>query len=267
MEMFIKIINNKYVLALFILVVGILIYSLSGKITKKVMHVFFRDTEIDKNSKKRVDTLVVAINNIVKYVVVIIVVLMILQVLGVNVSSLIAGLGLAGVIIGLAVQDALKDIIMGKNIITEGFFKVGDVIKYNGYTGLVTDIGLKRTTIKEIATNSKIIISNSNIVDIEVLSDYYDAIIATPYEKSMDEVLKVMDKIVKRVEKLEHVYKSECKGIVKFNNSSIDYVVRVYCDPKYRRLNNYLVNAIIKEELDSNNISIPYQQIDIHTDK
>ncbi len=262
-----EIISSKYTKAIIIVIIGILIYSLSGKITKKVMHLFFRDTEIDKNSKKRADTLVVAINNIIRYVVVIIVVLMVLQVLGVNVSSLIAGLGLAGVIIGLAVQDALKDIIMGKNIITEGFFKVGDVIKYNGYTGLVTDIGLKRTQIKDIATNSKVVISNRNIVDTEVLSDYYDAIIQTPYEKSMNEVSKVMDKIVERVKKLEHVTKSECKGIVKFNDSSIDYVVRVYCDPKYRRVNNYLVNAIIKDELDKNKISIPYQQIDIHTDK
>ena len=262
-----EIISSKYTKAIIIAIIGILIYSLSGKITKKVLHLFIREEEIDKNSKKRVDTLVIAINNIIKYVVVIIVILMILQVLGVNVSSLIAGLGLAGVIIGVAVQDALKDIIMGKNIITESFFKVGDVIKYKTYTGIVTDIGLKRTQIKDIATNSKIIISNRNIVDIEVLSDYYDAVIPTPYEKSMDEVKKVMDKIVDRVKKLEHVSKSECKGIVKFNDSSIDYVVRVYCDPRYRRINNYLVNAIIKEELDNNKISIPYQQIDIHPNK
>jgi small-conductance mechanosensitive channel len=86
-----------------------------------------------KNRKKR--NIFIVANSILKYFLGIISLLIILDINGVNISSLVAGLGVVGIIVGLALQDALKDIIMGKNIITGHFFQVGDVIKYKEITG------------------------------------------------------------------------------------------------------------------------------------
>ena len=51
--------------------------------------------------------------------------ILVLQIHGVNVSSLVAGLGIIGAIVGLALQDMLKDVIMGMNILTGGVFRRG----------------------------------------------------------------------------------------------------------------------------------------------
>ena len=63
--------------------------------------------------------------------------ILVLQIHGVNVSSLVAGLGIIGAIVGLALQDMLKDVIMGMNILTGEYFAVGDVVKYGEVTGEV----------------------------------------------------------------------------------------------------------------------------------
>ena len=61
--------------------------------------------------------------DVLKVLVILCVVLTILQINGVNVTSMIAGLGIASAIIGLAFQDLLKDVITGVHIVTDNFFQ------------------------------------------------------------------------------------------------------------------------------------------------
>ena len=84
---------------------------------------------------------------------------------GVNIKSLVAGLGIVTTIIGLALQDTLKDIINGIHIITENYFIVGDIVKYNGFTGTVIEFGLKSTKIKNHAGET-MMVNNRNIYEI-----------------------------------------------------------------------------------------------------
>ena len=88
---------------------------------------------------------------------------------GVDTSSFIAGLGVASVVIGLALQDALKDIIGGINIILDNFYVVGDYVKYGDFTGQVISFGLKSTKIKDFNGNV-MVVSNRNIDEIINLS-------------------------------------------------------------------------------------------------
>ena len=69
------------------------------------------------------------ISSIIKYITVIVVVLAVLSLWGINVSTILAGLGITTAIIGLAFQDLAKDIIAGIAIITEDQFEIGDVIE------------------------------------------------------------------------------------------------------------------------------------------
>ena len=71
----------------------------------------------------------------------------ILQINGVNVSSIIAGVGVVSVIIGLALQDALKDIIMGVNVLVDDYFSLGDIVKLDDIEGKVVEIGIKNIKI------------------------------------------------------------------------------------------------------------------------
>lgn len=75
--------------------------------------------------------------DVIKYAILLGAALTVLQIYHINVTSLVAGLGLASAIVGLALQDVLKDSIMGVHLLSDYFFEVGDVVRYGDYEGVV----------------------------------------------------------------------------------------------------------------------------------
>ena len=67
---------------------------------------------------------------------------------GVNVKSILAGLGITAALVGLAFQDLAKDLIAGISIILEDQYEIGDTIEVNGFTGEVVSLGLRTTRIR-----------------------------------------------------------------------------------------------------------------------
>lgn len=218
-----------------------------------------------KDGKK--ETYIKLFNNILKYVFLIVTIVLILQVNGVEVSSLVAGLGVAGIVSGLALQDALKDIIMGANIITDNFFVVGDVVNYNGIEGKVLSIGLKNTKIQDINTKNILSITNRNIEKIINVSDWLDIDVPISYNEKTEKIEKVLNQIAEKAKKSQYIKNCEYLGINDFASSAVIYKIRVYCNPEYKPNVNRTVRRIIKIALDENNIQIPFMQIDIHNIK
>ena len=218
-----------------------------------------------KDGKK--ETYIKLFNNILKYVFLIVTIVLILQVNGVEVSSLVAGLGVAGIVGGLALQDALKDIIMGANIITDNFFVVGDVVNYNGIEGKVLSIGLKNTKIQDINTKNILSITNRNIEKIINVSDWLDIDVPISYNEKTEKIEKVLNQIAEKAKKSQYIKNCEYLGINDFASSAVIYKIRVYCNPEYKPNVNRTVRRIIKIALDENNIQIPFMQIDIHNIK
>ena len=87
--------------------------------------------------------------------------------LGVNVTGLIAGLGVGGIAIGLAAQGIFADLFAALAIIFDRPFRRGDAITYDKSSGTVEAIGLKSTRIRG-ATGEERIISNKNLLDREI---------------------------------------------------------------------------------------------------
>ncbi len=116
-------------------------------ICKRVIGTIIKSKQknLNKNSYnyKKTETFRVLMNNIIKYVIILFLVLAILTVYGVNVTSILAGLGIAGVVASLALQDLAKDIIAGMGIILENQYAMGDTISINGFKGEVVFLGLK----------------------------------------------------------------------------------------------------------------------------
>ena len=202
--------------------------------------------------------------SIVRYIFIVITILILLQVNGINVSSMLAGVGIASVIVGFAIQDLLKDIIKGLDIISDQYFQVGDVIKYHDMEGKVLAIGLKCTKIRNIKTANIVSISNRNIEEVEVVADYIDVFIPLPYELKINEAEKIIDEIVIEVKKLSLVTNSEYKSVSKLDESSINYHLRVNCNPIDKLQTNRDVLRTILFVLEKHKVSVPYKQIDIH---
>jgi small conductance mechanosensitive channel len=75
---------------------------------------------------------------------------MILQELGLKIGPLIAGAGIVGLAVGFGGQYLIRDIISGLFLILENQYRIGDSIDINGVSGLVEDISLRKTTLRDI---------------------------------------------------------------------------------------------------------------------
>lgn len=90
-------------------------------------------------------------------------VLFMLDNLGVNVTAMVAGLGVGGIAVALAMQNILGDLFASLSIVIDKPFVIGDVITVDAFTGSVEHVGLKTTRLRS-STGEQIIISNSDLL-------------------------------------------------------------------------------------------------------
>ena len=94
-------------------------------------------------------------------------IILILDNLGVNVTALVAGLGIGGIAIGLAAQGIFSDLFAALSILFDKPFKKGDTIRYDSSTGTVERIGLKTTRIRSL-TGEQLIMANTKLLEREI---------------------------------------------------------------------------------------------------
>ena len=255
-----NILNTNLAKSVIIIIVAIILYNIMKGIADKTVTATMK---IAKKDRKKQNSVIV-FNSVMKYIFGMVVLILLLEVNGVNVSSLIASLGIVGIVVGLAIQDALKDLIAGKNIISDHFFEAGDVIKYNGITGKVISLGLKTTKLQDLDTNDIVSITNRHIEQAEKVSDWLGIPIPAPYEKSVEEVESIMPAIVEEIKSFEHVKDCKYIGIGEFTDSSVIYKLLITCSPEYKLAIKRQALRTLKIAMDKAKISIPYTQIDIH---
>ena len=93
--------------------------------------------------------------------------ILILDNLGVNVTALVAGLGIGGIAIGLAAQGIFSDLFAALAILFDKPFKRGDTIRYDQSTGTVERIGLKTTRLRSL-TGEQLVMANTKLLEREI---------------------------------------------------------------------------------------------------
>ena len=256
-----NVVENKLIASIVIIIISTLIYNIVSRLILRTRKSNAYNEKVNKKKK----TYIRLISNFIKYAFVTITVLILLQVNGINVSSMLAGVGIASAVIGLALQDALKDIIMGINIVTDDFFSIGDVVKYKDIEGKVVNFGLKTTKIQDLVTNNIVSISNRNINEIEKVSKKIYVGIPAPYGLAVEDVEKVIESIILEIKKNEDIIDCSYIGVSDFEASDVLYKLEVQCEPEYKLKAKRYTLRCIKMILDKNKIEIPFQQIDIHS--
>jgi small-conductance mechanosensitive channel len=104
---------------------------------------------------------------LVSFTVFAIAIILMLDNLGVNVTALVAGLGIGGIAIGLAAQGIFSDLFAALSILFDKPFKRGDTIRYDNTTGTVERIGLKTTRLRSL-TGEQRVMSNTKLLEREI---------------------------------------------------------------------------------------------------
>ena len=240
-------------------------------ILSKIAGLFFdrHKDELIEHQMSRVVTLKAMIMSIIKYVLFFVVILATMANFGIDVSSLLAGLGIAGVIFGLAFQDFVKDIIAGFSIITENQYEVGDLIEIGDFKGRVTAVGLKTTRIRDYRGKVKII-ANRNITELINWSRHdtlAEVKVSASYENDPDRVLDTLEKVKAELDGTMEEMTGEIRiyPMSDMEESCIKYTIQCPC----KSYKHFAVQRAIRHEVykafKANKIKIPYKQIEIHT--
>ena len=161
-----------------------------------------------------------------------------LDIWGIKIAPIIAGLGLFGVAVALGAQDLFKNLISGVLVLVEKRFKIGDWIFVEGVIeGIVERIGFRSTVIrkfdKSIATIPNASFAENAVINISETTNWRISwIITLQYNSTIDQLKNIRDQIEKYIEnnkdfkigdETEHAVR-----IDKFSDSSIDLYVRCF---------------------------------------
>ncbi len=192
-----------------------------------------------------------------------------LAILGVNVSTIVASIGIVALIVGFSAESLIADVVNGAFMLFENQYNVGDIVEVNGFRGTVSKIGIRTTCITDPGGNVKIV-NNSDMRNILNRSDnlsYAISDIAVPYEtdfvKLESEIPALMESIL---EKNKEMFKAapEYKGVQELGDSGVvlRFIVNVNEKDIYsgmRVLNHDLLLGFKKL-----GVECPFPQVDVH---
>ncbi len=251
--------SKKFILPVVYVVIGVVIYNIIKLVMKKISKTKY----VDKKKK----TIISLLKNIIKYLIMIFVILAILSVYGVDTSSVITSIGVAGVIIGLALQDIVADFLAGVLILFDNHYTLGDTVTIDGFTGEVVGFGLMTTKIKA-ANGEGMVIANSafkKVVNYSINNAVHYINIDVAYDTNINALEKALTEMKEEVEKISgYVGNYKLLGIQEFASSSIKYMVMLECKSNVRFQVKRDFNMILKKYLDKYNIEIPYTKIDVN---
>jgi len=247
----------KFLLAIFVLIVGLrIIKFLSGILRKNL-------------KKKDVDpTLAPFAVNLLDWTLKIMLVISVAAMLGVETTSFIAVLGAMGLAIGLALQGTLSNFSGGVLIMIFKPYRVNDLIETQGQIGVVKEIQIFNTILASPENKMVIIpngpIMNGKIVNFTILGKIrVDLTVGISYESDIAKAKKILT-----LEMTNHPLvlgePAPFVGVSELGNSSVNLAVRPYCDPKDYWTVYFDILEQSKLALDKNNITIPFPQVDVH---
>ena len=148
--------------------------------------------------------------------------------MGVNITTVLAGLGVGGLAVALALQKPLEDMMGALTIFTQAPIRVGDFVRYGAETGTVEDIGLRTTRLRTL-TNTVVSIPNARIASVESENlSYRTKIRYWPtlrlrYDTSPEQIKSVLNGIREVLEKHEQVYEDPVR--VRFTDFDDDAIL------------------------------------------
>ena len=221
------------------------------------------------------------INWIIKAIKILILILgaaAVLELWGIKIGPIIAGLGLFGVAVALGAQDLFKNLISGILVLVEKRFKMGDWILVEGIIeGIVEKIGFRSTVIRKFDKSLAIIpnfqFAENAVINVSQITNWRISwVITLQYDTTVDQLKTIRDQIEDHINKSEDydVNVGVAVRIDKFSDSSIDLYIR--CFTKTDSWNEWLavkerLAIDIKQIVETNKASFAFPSSSIYIEK
>jgi len=224
--------------------------------------------------KKREDTLIRVSVTTLKIIVWIAVILMVLSEIGINIGPMLAAAGIAGLAFGFGGQYLIRDIISGLFIIFENQYRVGDVVCIGTTYGLVEDVNLRLTILRDL-DGTVHHIPNGEIKKASNLSKDFSRIniaIGVSYDTDLEKLEKVVNKIGEKMAS-DPEWKDSITEVPKFvrvdefADSSIKIKILGETKPSKQWEVAGELRKRLKIAFDKEGIEIPFPQIVVHQAK
>ncbi|MEM6373229.1 MAG: mechanosensitive ion channel domain-containing protein [Pseudomonadota bacterium] len=238
--------------AILILVIGWIVAAWLGR----------KVTKIGLSTRHLDDTLFNFLGSIVRYVLLGFTVLIVLNTFGVQTTSVVAAVGAAGLAIGLALQGTLSNVAAGVMLILFRPLKIGDFVEVAGKMGTVKDVTLNYTELANIS-NVQVIIPNSEVWG-NVIDNYSvyptrraEWTFGVGYGANLKKAEQViLDTIM--ADERAHAEPQPFIQVNALNDSSVDFLVRVWCKSGDYFQFQADMKRRVKEALDSEEVPIPF---------
>ena len=221
--------------------------------------------------ENRSKTLSAIIASTLGIILVVVALFMILSELGIDIGPLLAGAGVIGIAVGFGAQSLIKDLLGGMFILIEDQYNKGDVVKIAGIAGLVEEVNLRRTVLRDLEgiVHS---IPNGQITTVSNYTRDWARVkldISVGYGEDMDHVFKVINRVGKELAE-DKYFKDLIKTppqvlrVQKFGDSGID--IRVLGDIK--PMKQWEVTGELRKRLkkafDDEGIEIPWPHVKLY---
>ena len=245
---------------------------LSHAIEKIVRTAVVSDKYLSKEAEeKREDTLIRIFTWSGKILILFVAILTILQEIGIPIAPILAGAGIIGIAVGFGGQYLIKDIISGFFFILENQYRVGDVVNFDGTVGLVEDISLRMTTLRDL-DGTVHHIPHGEITKVANLSKDFARInlnIGIAYAANLDQVIKIVnevgDKLSQDPKWKEFIIKSpQFLRVEDFADSSVVIKILGETQPLKQWEVTGELRKRIKIAFDNEGIEIPFPQRVVH---
>ena len=262
-------------LILVIAAIGYLVYHLVRSvipgIVESSMSARGRGRKAREDLARRAQTLGGALSTIAGVTILTIASFMILGEVGVDVTPLLATAGVAGIAIGLGAQSLIRDVIAGLFILMEDQYNKGDVVKVAGIAGLVEDVTLKRTVLRDL---DGIVHSIPN-GEIKTASNYtkeYSRMnldVPVAYGENLERVIAVINRVGQELAK-DPLWGPKIRsapqslGVNKFGDSGVEIKVLGDTNPMMQWEVTREFRLRIKKAFDQEHIEIPFPHLRLY---
>lgn len=212
------------------------------------------------------------VSSMLKYITAIVILCWGLSILGCNISTIVASVGILALVIGFSAESLIADVVTGTFMLFENQYNVGDIVEVGGFRGTVTNIGIRTTSITDPGGNVKIV-NNSAMQNILNRSDKMSrsiSDIAVPYPTDLEKLESQLPKLMDEIFAAHTDVMKEAPrylGVQELADSAVvlRFVVNVNEKDIYsgaRLLNHDLLLGFRKL-----GVECPYPQMDVHLDK